>query len=258
MQFTLRGKIANTTPLTLDKTLSLEGASADAKAVGDALNKKLEHSHVVDNVVTQDAQMPLSANQGVLLSNRIDENKTFIEETKEVAEEGVESAKVAHEAANQAHEAAGEAHEAASKAQDTADEALPRTGGDMTGGINMGGNKLTGLPQPVDNNDAATLEFVKTHVAEQRFVTEASIYASRWVGADAPYTQSVEVEGILETDIPHIYPVYSDNLDVALDQMEAWQKVAKGKAENGYITFTCYEDKPEAAVPIQIEVIRNG
>ena len=36
---TLRGKIANITPLTLDKTLTLEGASADAKAVGDAIAK---------------------------------------------------------------------------------------------------------------------------------------------------------------------------------------------------------------------------
>lgn len=37
MQYTLRGKISNITPLTLDKTLLLEGASADAKAVGDAI-----------------------------------------------------------------------------------------------------------------------------------------------------------------------------------------------------------------------------
>ena len=79
---------------------------------------------------------------------------------------------------------------------------------------------------------------------------------AEWTGDAAPYTQIVTVPGILETDKPHIFPVYSSELETALAQKEAWAMVSKGETAAGTITFTCFEDKPEVEIPIQIEVNR--
>lgn len=45
----------------LDKTLSIEGQAADAKAVGDT---KISHADVVDNLESTETKLPLSANMG--------------------------------------------------------------------------------------------------------------------------------------------------------------------------------------------------
>ena len=39
-------------------------------------------------------------------------------------------------------------------------------------------------------------------------------------------------------------------------QREAWGCVSRGVAAAGGIQFTCFGDKPETAIPIQIEVMR--
>lgn len=77
-----------------------------------------------------------------------------------------------------------------------------------------------------------------------------------WTGSSAPYTQTVSVPGILATDCPHITPVYSSTLETALLETEAWSMVSKAETSANTITFTCFEEKPTAAIPIQIEVIR--
>lgn len=73
----------------------------------------------------------------------------------------------------------------------------------------------------------------------------------------APYTQNVSVPGILASDRPHITPVYSDNNETAIAQKEAWSAVSMATAANDVITFKCFEDKPETAIPIFIEVVRK-
>lgn len=84
----------------------------------------------------------------------------------------------------------------------------------------------------------------------------ATLTASGWKGSAAPYTQTIAAVGVLETDFPHVTPVYSDTLSTALAQKEAWAMVSEGDAGAGTITFTCFEDKPETSIPIQIEVAR--
>ena len=43
---------------------------------------------------------------------------------------------------------------------------------------------------------------------------------------------------------------------VALAQEESWGYVSRGVTADGSITFTCYEDKPQVDIPLQIEVNR--
>lgn len=192
--------------------------------------------------------------------------------------------------------------EAIQKAQKTADAALPKTGGDVTGDINMSGNiamngkKITGVATPSDDGDAANKKYVddevgkslpksggtmtgnivmggkqiteladpteNAHAANKGYVDgkhevfTTTLTANDWEGDAAPYTQIIGIEGILSTDRPHVCLIPSDDAEVALIQEEHWGFVSRGVAYDGYIVFTCYEDKPEINLTLQIEVNR--
>jgi len=127
---------------------------------------------------------------------------------------------------------------------------LEKAGGTMTGSIRMSGNAVQGLKEPVSSADAAT----KAYVDGKRKQFSAAL-ATAWEGA-GPFTQTVAVKGILETDMPHVVPVYDADNTTAQAQREAWGCVSRGVAAAGGIQFTCFGDKPETAIPIQIEVMR--
>lgn len=127
---------------------------------------------------------------------------------------------------------------------------LPRAGGTMTGDIDLGGNALTNVKSPAADADAAT----KSYVDEKRKTFTATV-GTGWTGS-GPYTQAVAVSGILASDMPHITPVYSTDNATAIAQKESWNCVSKAEAAAGGIKFTCFEDKPLAEIPIQIEVMR--
>ena len=127
---------------------------------------------------------------------------------------------------------------------------LEKAGGTMTGSIRMSGNAVQELKEPVSSADAAT----KAYVDGKRKQFSAAL-ATAWEGA-GPFTQTVAVKGILETDMPHVVPVYDADNTTAQAQREAWGCVSRGVAAAGGIQFTCFGDKPETAIPIQIEVMR--
>ena len=127
---------------------------------------------------------------------------------------------------------------------------LPRAGGAMTGNISMGGNTVQGLKAPADGADAATKDYV-----DGKRKTFTATVGTGWTGS-GPYTQTVAVSGILASDMPHVVPVYDADNTTAQAQRKAWGCVSRGVAAAGGIQFTCFEDKPETAIPIQIEVMR--
>lgn len=127
---------------------------------------------------------------------------------------------------------------------------LPRAGGAMTGNIDLGGNALTNVKSPAADADAAT----KGYVDGKRKTFTATV-GTGWTGS-GPYTQTVAVAGVLASDMPHVVPVYDADNTTAQAQREAWGCVSRGVAAAGGIQFTCFGDKPETAIPIQIEVMR--
>lgn len=88
-----------------------------------------------------------------------------------------------------------------------------------------------------------------------RATYKSALQPGGWTGT-GPYVQELTVSGILATDMPHITPVYSSDNETAKAQQEAWGCVSKAEAKANGITFTCFDDKPTTAIPIQIEVIR--
>lgn len=148
--------------------------------------------------------------------------------------------------------------EAIKKAQDTADSAnktakaaLPKSGGDMAGPINMGDHKVTKVATPTDNTDAVN----KAYVDEKRKTFTVNLPASGWTG-EGPYIQTVAVDGILATDAPHYGPVYAEEQETRLAQKEAFAMVDELETIDGSVTLTCFEDKPEVDLSIQMEVNR--
>lgn len=129
-------------------------------------------------------------------------------------------------------------------------DVLPKAGGTMTGDLDMGGNAVKNLKAPTAGTDAATKNYV-----DGKRLTYTGTLDTYWLGS-GPYSKGFQAVGLVGTDMPHITPVYSDDNATAIAQKEAWGCVSKAVAVNGWINFYCFEDKPETAIPIQVEVIR--
>lgn len=132
------------------------------------------------------------------------------------------------------------AQQTADSAKQTAEAALARTGGEMTGA-------LTVLEPAADGNPAT-----KKYVDSKHLATQVMLSASGW-SASAPYAQTVAVEGILATDQPHYGVVYSENREA---EKEAFSLLDELDTADGSVTFTCFEEKPEVNITIQMEVNR--
>ena len=104
--------------------------------------------------------------------------------------------------------------------------------------------------------DAAAKDAKDAAAAAATFHAQAVLPASDWIGEAAPYTLALSVPGILETDRPHIAPLFPSDLSVALTQREAWSLVCDVESEADQLTFTCFEEKPAVAISVQIEVNR--
>ena len=252
----LKGKISSLAPYAVDPTLSEEGAAAEAKAVGDALEKKVSFKNIVDDLNTSDAELPLSAKQGVVLRQSVeqlslDTDEHFGNIEKTLTEQGLslENAKTAAE----------DAQFNATTAQETADSKMSPDGSiPMTGDLDMGENKITNVADPEEDTDAVTKFYADTNFGGKTLHFEVTLSATGWASTtgSAPYFQEVDVADILSTDKPHWGLVHSDDTDTALAQKEAFAVVDDLDTADGSVTFTCFEDKPEVDLTIQLEVNR--
>ena len=248
----LKGKISSLSPYALDPTLSVEGSAADAKAVGDALEKKVGFTDIVDNLNTNDADLPLSAKQGVVLKNSITQVQVLTEEALGVAQDEVRNAKTL---ADSAKTAAEDAQEYANAAQETAEGKISPDGSiPMTGDLDMGKNKIVNVLEPEKDTDAAN----KQYVDGKTVAFEVKLKADSWASTtgSAPYYQDMALDGIMATDKPHWSVVYSGLQDTKLAEKAAFALVDDLDTYDGRVTFTCFEERPETDLTIQMEVNR--
>ena len=130
------------------------------------------------------------------------------------------------DAKQEAMTAADNAQTAADNAQATADNAMTAAG-----------NALTEA---------------KNYTDSKHMTAQVTLTANGW-SEEAPYTQTIAMDGILETDQPHFGVVYSENWEA---EKEAFALVDELDTAHGSLTFTCFEEKPEADLTIQLEVNR--
>lgn len=89
-------------------------------------------------------------------------------------------------------------------------------------------------------------------VNQNRLYRTVNVPASGWVG-NGPYTQEIQIAGILETDCPHFGVVIVSD---AYAETEAFGCVNVLKTKAGGIILTCLYDCPAIDLTLQIEVIR--
>ena len=136
-----------------------------------------------------------------------------------------------------------------------ADKMMPKSGGTMTGALNV----LT----PTENNHAVPKKYAddlhetaKKYADDKHLLLTVAVTADGWTGDAAPYTQTIAVADILETDRPHWSVVYSEDAGTYLEEKDAFSLVDDLDTAEGSVTFTCFEDKPETDITIQLEVNR--
>lgn len=81
-----------------------------------------------------------------------------------------------------------------------------------------------------------------------------SLPASGWQGAQGPYTQQVAVEGITGEWVPGAPVAVSENLGNGelISLREAAGYIGKIESGEGYLIFTCPEDKPTVDISLRI------
>jgi hypothetical protein len=134
---------------------------------------------------------------------------------------------------------------------DALSKKLDKTGGNVTGNIDMGGKRVVNLGEPVNAEDAVRKSYVDKKHEEFQII----VLASAWTGS-GPYTQTVALNGILNTDKPHWDVLLSADTATAIAEEEAFAIISKLDTSNGSVLLTCLEEKPDINVTIQMEVNR--
>ena len=141
---------------------------------------------------------------------------------------------------NKPDAAIARAQSTADLAKAAAEAALSRAGGAVTGPMTV--------QEPAEDANPAT----KAYVDNKHMCLEVTLLADQW-SDEEPYTQTLAVEGILSTDQPHFGVVYTENWEA---EKETFALVDQLETADGIVTFTCFEDRPEADLTIQMEVNR--
>ena len=86
--------------------------------------------------------------------------------------------------------------------------------------------------------------------------TTCTLTVAGWTGAAAPYTQTVNVTGILATDRPMLDLSVSSTVATGIDEIDDWALISKAETGAGTITFSCYEDIPTTELTVNVKVVR--
>lgn len=76
-----------------------------------------------------------------------------------------------------------------------------------------------------------------------------------WTGDIAPYTKTVTVTGLKETDEPNLIPIWSNSLEIRQNQIVNYGRITLANATDNGITFICDIEKPEIPLDIKVEVV---
>ena len=66
---------------------------------------------------------------------------------------------------------------------------------------------------------------------------DISLLSTGWVGTSAPYTQTINIEGMTADINPHVSLNQSSNYETAMSEIQEFSKIYKGESGAGTITF---------------------
>lgn len=150
MHYNMAGKIAIAHPYQLDPTLTVEGAGAEAKATGEAIK---ETNETLENHV-KDKNNPHGVSKKQLGLEKVDNTSDSEKPVSTLQAKAIQDALLL----------ADEAKDAARAANELAKKGLLRSGGTMEGAIDMGGNRIYGLPDPTEDGDIITKSYMENYI----------------------------------------------------------------------------------------------
>ena len=105
----------------------------------------------------------------------------------------------------------------------------------------------------LDEDVAGHLLNIINTKADQKTILNLTI-DSNWIGAMAPYTKSVSVEGLTVNDIVNLYPIWSNDLETRIAEKEEYSKISMIKSIDGGIELICDEEVPQTNLNVRLEV----
>lgn len=125
----------------------------------------------------------------------------------------------------------------------------------VTGDIVFNGKAtVTGVKEPSSDSDVAT----KGYVDRQNSIKSVTLTAAGWTGTAAPYTQTVKVDGIMESDNPVMVSMLAAG--ASPDTQKTYNKAfgiicsGTGTTANGSVTFSVYS-KPTTDITVGLKGI---
>lgn len=97
---------------------------------------------------------------------------------------------------------------------------------------------------------------LKTEAKANTITLITTIKASAFEGDSSPYTQTIRVDGIKESDNPIAGVIFDDNITVAVLQQDGWSYISRITCADDTITVYCFGDKPNIDLPIQLKIVR--
>lgn len=123
----------------------------------------------------------------------------------------------------------------------------------VTGDIVFNGKAtVTGVKEPSSDSDVAT----KGYVDRQNSIKSVTLTAAGWTGTAAPYTQTVKVDGIMESDNPVMVSMLAAG--ASPDTQKTYNKAfgiicsGTGTTANGSVTFSVYS-KPTTDITVGLK-----
>lgn len=123
---------------------------------------------------------------------------------------------------------------------------------DTLGGVKVDGNSIAiqedGTIYAVPKGDVGTVE-----INADCAVLYATFLANNW-SSEAPYTQTVTVEGITENHVPIVDISYSEDTSLWQNEGNAFALLSKVETRDGNIIGTCLSNKPEINFTIKLKI----
>lgn len=117
----------------------------------------------------------------------------------------------------------------------------------------------THFPVPTIGDAGKTIAVNETcdaYVLKQNhLVFNANIPVSSWSNS-VPYLATIQINGILASDTPHVSPVFPESTEQAIALQKSFGRISTGEAMDGAISFKCFQEKPDLTISIQVEVNR--
>ena len=123
--------------------------------------------------------------------------------------------------------------------------------------VALDSDELVGLEEADNVGEAIKLLNNKAEGKANTITLQTTIVASAFEGGKAPFEQTIQLEGIYETDNPVVgVLVDANDVSLALRQQEAWGSIHRISCRDGEILVQCFEEKPTTDIPIQLKIIR--